>query len=126
MELIPTPNLVAKPNVIIVNKSVIPRVLGKEATFGTVCPRRWNQPIVRIVDANRRDHTVDRAPWTHGRASRTINGHSKDIVLRHVLREEEERPLCPARQSVRQAFVRLGTLLVRPDFGILVELLEEL
>jgi hypothetical protein len=36
------------------------------------------------------------------------------------------RPLGPTRQSVRQAFVHLGTLLVRLDSDILVELSEEL
>jgi hypothetical protein len=34
---------------------VVPLMLGGEATTGTVCPRWWNQPIVRVIDANRRD-----------------------------------------------------------------------
>ena len=55
VELIPTPRLVvAKPNVIIVYDGVIPPMLGGEATIGTVNPRRWNESIVRIMDANRR------------------------------------------------------------------------
>jgi hypothetical protein len=56
VELIPTPRLMmAKLNVIIVHDRVIPPMLGGEATTGTVCSRRWNQPIARIVDATRRD-----------------------------------------------------------------------
>jgi hypothetical protein len=69
---------------------------------------------------------VDCAPRAHGQSSRAINGHRKDIILRHVLNEEEERPLGPTRQSIRQALVHFRTLLVRPSFDIPVELLEEL
>ena len=122
MELIPTPSLISKPHVIIVKEGVSQRV----ATTDTVCPRRGNQAIVRIKDANRRNDTVNRASRADGQPSRAINGHSKDVVLRRVLREEEEQPLGPTRQSVRQALVHLGTFLVRPNFDILVELPEEL
>ena len=59
-------------------------------------------------------------------AGRVINSHSKDVVLGHVLSEKEERPLGPTRQSVRQALVHIGTLPVRPGFGVLVKLSEEL
>ena len=126
VELIPTPSLIAKPDVIIVNKGVIPRVPGGKAPTGTVRSRRWNQAIVRIIDANRRDHAVNRAPWTHGQPSRETNGHSKDVVLGHVLSEKEERPLGPTRQSVRQVLVHFGALLVRRGFDVQVELSEEL
>ena len=78
------------------------------------------------MDAHRRDKTVNSAPRTHGLPSRSINGQSENVVLRRVLRDEEDRPLGPTRQSVRQALVYLGTLLVRPDFDILVELPKEL
>lgn len=122
MELIPTPSVISKPRVIIVKEAVSPRV----ATTGTVCPRRGNQTIVRIKDANRRNDTVNRAPRTDGQSSRSINGHSKDVVLRRVLREEEEQPLGPTHQSIGQALVHLRTFLISPNVDILVELPEEL
>jgi hypothetical protein len=43
-----------------------------------------------------------------------------------VLGQEEERILGPTCQSVRQALIYLGILLVRPNLDILVELPEEL
>ena len=65
-------------------------------------------------------------PRTHGLPSGSINGQSKDEVLRRVLCDEEDRPLRPTRQGVLQVLVHLGTLLVRLDFDILIELLEGL
>lgn len=51
-------------------------ILGGETTTG-MCPRpgRRDQPIVRIIDVNRRDYTVHRARRPHGPFSRAINSH---------------------------------------------------
>jgi hypothetical protein len=75
-----TPSLILKPNVMIFNEGVIPRVLEGEATTDTVYSLRRNQATFCAIHATGcRDHIVKRAQRIRGQPSRTINGHSKDV-----------------------------------------------
>lgn len=72
-------------------EGVISSVLGGEGQHwhrAALCVQRWNQAVLH---ANCRDRTMNLNRPGGPTGSRAIKEHSKDIVLCHVLSDEEER-----------------------------------
>ena len=65
-------------------------------------------------------------PWSHGLSGGPIKCHRNDVVVGHMVTEENKYPFCPNCDGVCQALVYLGILEICPDFDILVKFLEKL
>ena len=82
--------------------------------------------MVRVVHAQHRNETVKCASWAHRVRTLFIHSHGEDIVVWRVISNEEDRLLRPVCDRVCQALVHIGTLAIRSDLDVLVELAEKL
>ena len=91
-----------------------------------VAPVGRDEPVVRVVHAERGGQAADHATGSIRPALLLFDAFYEHVVLRRVCRELQHNLVCPIMHRVGELLIRLGTLLVRPNLHFGVELPPEL
>jgi len=110
------------------NHSITPRrhVLIVDPLRDGVAPVGRDEPIVRVVHAERGTQAAGHATGSIRPALLLVDALDQDIVLRRVRRKLQHDLVRPFMRRVRELLVHLRALLVRPDLHLRIELPPEL